>query len=190
MIDRFCIGGISLKMLGVMTEITSELPTPGIPAARAHLMVARIAAGKYLSAKERNPTDRYDLMLYYGAFFLFARSALYAVENSDGRENPKLNDLQRQYFKASIKQHPVFFLLKNERDRISHGDDSWANHPFRPASMLARFIEAGLDWTDAVFEDFWPEEPFRGKSVEDVMDEIWKTVSDWLDEIDVRDVNA
>ena len=40
---------------------------------------------KYLTEAEKIDPDKYSLMLYYGALFLFARSTLYTMESSDVR---------------------------------------------------------------------------------------------------------
>lgn len=159
----------------------------GIPAARANLWVARMAAARYLKARDEDPSDPYEMMLYYGSFFMFARSSLDALRSSDARDNNGLNDLQEKYFLEHISGDPVFDLLKSERDRIGHGDDAWACHPLKSMGMLNRFIDAGHDWSDAVFDEFWPDEPFKGRSIETVMNDIWRKVSDWLDAIDALD---
>jgi hypothetical protein len=117
----------------------------GIPAARSNLWVARLAAEKYLAETNAPEPNKYDMMLYYGAFFLFARSALYALAASDGKASSPLNGVQADYFATNIKNHPVFKLLGEERCRIGHGDDSWAAHPLVPMSAVERFFDAGHD---------------------------------------------
>jgi hypothetical protein len=159
----------------------------GIPAARTNLWVARIAAEKYLAEKSVEKPDPYRLMLYYGAFFLFVRSALEALKKSDGKLSPSLSAIQEEYFAKNIKGDGIFRLLMEERNKVGHGDDAWAAHPFKPLSMLIRFEAAGHDWSDGVFADIWPEEPFKGQSIEDVLNQVWRRVSNWLDAIDALD---
>lgn len=159
----------------------------GIPAARSHLWVARRAAEKYLTEREKDQPNKHDLMLYYGSFFFFARSALYALGGSDGVESPELNNIQNTYFKTDIAGDPVFDLLTDERNRIGHGDDSWAFHPMMPLGMLDRFMTAGHDWSAAVFDEVWPDGVFRGETIDMVINKVWRQVSNWLDEIDRRD---
>ena len=89
------------------------------------MWVARRAAEKYLSEHAKGEdADDHNLMLYYGAFFFFARAALYAVERSDGQFSEQLTVLQFEHFKSEVRNHPVFKLLTEERNRIGHGDDS------------------------------------------------------------------
>jgi hypothetical protein len=159
----------------------------GIPAARSSLGVARLAAGKYLAAAEASPPNKLDMMLYYGAFFLFARAALYALEASDGKASSALNAVQAEYFAANIKSDPVFQLLHDERCRIGHGDDSWAFHPLTPMSAVERFLDAGFGLEEAVFSKVWPDGAFKGMSIEQVFDRVWRQVSNWLDAIDAED---
>lgn len=159
----------------------------GIPAARSNLDVARLAASKYLTEAAGHAPDKHNLMLYYGAFFFFARSALYALEGSDSRLSPDLKPLQKAYFASTIANDPVFVMLKQERDRIGHGDDSWGRHPMLPLRMIERFISAGHEWDVAVFDNVWPDPPFNGASMEVVMNTVYRTVSKWLDAIDALD---
>ena len=160
----------------------------GIPAARANLWVARIAAGRYVEVKVQDQPNQYDLMLYYGAFFIFTRSALEALRSSDAKHSEGLSELQAEYFRDNIRGSAVFNVLCDERHRIGHGDDAWAQHPMKSLGMVNRFIAAGHDWSEAVFsDDCWPEEPFKGQTIEVVMDKIWRSVSSWLDAIDALD---
>jgi len=159
----------------------------GIPTARTSLWVARCAAEKYLTVASTAQPNKHEMMLYYGAFFLFARSALYALEASDGRASSALNTVQAEYFVTNIKGHPVFELLHDERCRIGHGDDSWALHPFIPMSTVERFLDAGHDLNTAIFAKVWPDGPFKGMPIEKVLDEVWRQVSNWLDAIDAED---
>ncbi len=57
-----------------MTDKDQTEHRRGIPAARSNLWVARRAAEKYLAEAEKEGPDKHSLMLYYGAFFFFARS--------------------------------------------------------------------------------------------------------------------
>lgn len=159
----------------------------GIPAARSNLWVARIAADRYLGEKAEDDPNRHYLMLYYGAFFLFARSALYALGSSDGKLSPELNRTQNEYFQNHILNDPIFKMLTVERNRIGHGDDSWGLHPMMTLGMIDRFVEAGHDWSVAIFDDVWPDEPFRGENIGVVMNRVWSCVSNWLDRIDAAD---
>lgn len=159
----------------------------GIPAARSNLWVARTAAAKYLREKAEDDPNPHDLMLYYGAFFLFARSALYALESSDEKLSPELNRTQKEYFQNHIANDPIFKMLKGERDRIGHGDDSWGLHPMMTLGMIDRFVEAGHNWSLVLFDEIWPDEPFSGEKIDVVMNKVWRSVSNWLDGIDAAD---
>lgn len=170
-----------------MTDDEQNERRRGIPAARTNLWVARRAAEKYLAEAEKEDPEKHSLMLYYGAFFFFARSALYALEGSDGKVSDGLQPIQKAYFKAKISKDPVFQMLKGERDRIGHGDDSWGLHPMMPLGMIDRFITAGHDWVAAVFDEIWPDDPFRGETIDVVMNKVWRAVSNWLDDIDALD---
>lgn len=170
-----------------MSDDVQKLQRRGIPAARSNLQVARRAAEKYLVEREKGEPNKHDLMLYYGSFFFFARSALSALGGSDGVQSPELNVIQNAYFRSDIKGHPVFDLLTDERNRIGHGDDSWAFHPMMPLGMLDRFVEAGVGWSAAVFDEVWPDGAYRGETIDAVMNKVWRQVSNWLDEIDERD---
>ena len=81
----------------------------------------------------------------------------------------------------------VFEVLRDERNLIGHGEDLWAFHPMKPMGVIDRFLNAGYDWSAAVFDQIWPDGPFRGQSIEQVMETVWRTVSNWLDEIDRLD---
>lgn len=170
-----------------MTEEDESEHRRGIPSARSNLWVARRAIEKYLAEAAKDVPDKYNLMLYYGSFFFFARSALYALEGSDGKLSPDLKPIQKPYFTANIGSDPIFVMLKGERDRIGHGDDSWGLHPMMPLGMIDRFIDAGHDWDVAVFDEIWPDEPFRGETIDLVMNKVWRAVSNWLDAIDALD---
>ena len=137
--------------------------------------------------KAQDEPDQYEMMLYYGSFFIFTKSAVEALRASDGAQSPNLKNVQDKYFQNNIAKSPIFELLKLERDRIGHGDDAWACHPFKSESMLNRFINAGHDWSDAVFDEFWPEAPLKGEPIETVMNKVWRQVSNWLDAIDMID---
>ena len=170
-----------------MTEENESKHRRGIPSARSNLSVARRAIEKYLVEAAKEEPDKHNLMLYYGSFFFFARAALYALEGSDGKLSPNLKPIQSAYFNANIGKDPIFVMLKGERDRIGHGDDSWGLHPMIPVGMIGRFIDAGHDWDVPVFDEIWPDDPFRGETIDVVMNKVWRAVSNWLDAIDALD---
>ncbi len=152
----------------------------GTPSARTHLQVASLALQRYANAQER---ELYDKMLYYGAFFVFVRSALQALEKSDAKHDELLMGIQKRIFEKKIEPSEIYKTLIDERHVVAHGDDSWAANPFVPLSMLDRFLEAGSAW-DAAFDDVWPDDPFKGQPILDVLNAIRRQVSDWLDEVD------
>ncbi len=142
---------------------------------------------KYLSEKAKDDPDPYNLMLYYGAFFLFARSALSSLGKSDGKLSPELNRTQKEYFQHNIENDPIFKMLKGERNRIGHGDDSWGQHPMKTLGMIDRLVEAGHNWSLVTSGEIWPDEPFSGEKIDAVMNKVWRSVSNWLDDIDAAD---
>ena len=152
----------------------------GITSARTHLQVTSLALQRYANAQEK---ELYAKMLYYGAFFVFVRSALQALEKSDAKHDELLMEIQKRIFVEKIKPSEIYKSLIGERHLVGHGEDSWAANPFMPLSMIDRFLAAGSDW-DAAFDDVWPDDPFKGQPILDVLNTIWRQVSNWLDEVD------
>ena len=157
----------------------------GLIASRKNLWIARIAAERFL----RCASDDHDgLLLYGGSFFVFLRSALFALKESDGRDDARLKTISDTYFNTHIKPSDVYKAINAERQGIAHGNDSYALHPFKPQGLLDRAdVQYGIAWDEIVFEDTWPFPPLRGQAVSDVINIFWRQVSNWLDEIDILD---
>ncbi len=155
----------------------------GLDASRTYLQSARMAGNRYIASYDKATPDRTELMLYYSAFFVLAKASVEAIGKSDARSHAKLADIQAQYFQTVIRSDPVFALLIDERNRVSHGDDSWAAHPHYPMSMLERFEDAGYDWHEVVFNNFWPEAPFKGAQISDVMSAVCAKILEWQETI-------
>ncbi|KCZ59447.1 hypothetical protein [Hyphomonas chukchiensis] len=164
---------------------TDEVPElrRGILAARNNYRIAQVALNRYVSSEDR---DLESLALYGGAFFVFARAAIEALRSSDSRDDPSLTPINREYFETHIKNSDVFRVVKTERNLIAHGDDSWAIHPFKPMGLILRAIEENKgDWYEAVFNDGWLFDPFKGQPIDEVMAECIRQIGQWLDEIDI-----
>ncbi|WP_323761599.1 hypothetical protein [Maricaulis sp.] len=160
----------------------------GIPAARAYCGSAKYALCRYRELATSDDQDQTALMLYYGAFFVFARGSIEALRNSDGATDVILNTNQLAYFRATIEPDPIYDLLKKERDRVAHGEDSWAAHPYKPIAMLERHSASGYPWGDVVFNaPRWPEAPFEGQPVIEVLVAVWNQIRIWLDDLDAYD---
>ena len=160
----------------------------GIPAARAYLSAATYSLQRYEQAQSASASEPSALMLYYGGFFVFCRGAVQALEKSDGRADPILGEAQSKFYRDMIAKDAVHILLKAERDAVAHGDDGWAAHPHNTMAMLDRFFDAGFTLAEKMFEGpVWPDGPFKGRPVVEIMWVIRDRVSHWLDELDARD---
>lgn len=159
----------------------------GIPAARANLATARLSLERYSTSISQSRTNPYELLLYYGSFFVFLRSAIASLKESADGQSPTLSTVQSTFFRAEIQKHPIYETILIERDRVAHGNDALGAYPFKSEAMVERFIVAGLDLHDAVFDNVWPDGHFKGRPPAEVFTECYKQVSQWIDEIDCLD---
>lgn len=159
----------------------------GVPSARKNLAVSKLALSRYSGSDEDWPEDR---MLYGGAFFVFLRASLYALKNSDAKEDPSLLPFVEDAWEARIKPSDVFKAIHDERCFVAHGDDGWAIHPSLPITLLNRAADEGIDCFDIVFAQEWHFEPFKGMAVIEVMDNCWRQVSAWIDAIDAAHASS
>lgn len=163
-------------------EWLEDDPHWGPHAARFNLSVAKEAFARLENVSFDDPAPWY---LYFSSTLLFARAAIDALREGDGKRNRLIAEEWKTLFHAEVKTHSIFLeVLDGERDLLSHGKIGIAIHPHWPIDTVER--HGGLE---AIFLDgppTWPDGTFKGNTVDVMLEKALRQVGAWIDTVGVR----